>query len=149
MTEQFQALPLTGEGARAAYPLVYLHDASVSLAEWLQYARRRGRGDAAAGGMMTIRDCRGIIHALFSYRIDVDLRARRRLCIGDMIVAYLPGRLIDEAIAASARDIAAHSDCESIYIEQPFVAAIDAKASCPTAQALAAGRHPAATLHRN
>ncbi|MGO4714796.1 hypothetical protein [Bradyrhizobium sp. 2TAF24] len=149
MIEQFQALPLTGEGARAAYPLVYLHDASVSLADWLQYARKRGRGGAAEGGVMTIRDCRGIIHALFSYRVDVDLRARRRLCIGDMIVAYLPGRLIDEAIAASAREIAVHSACHSIFIEQPFAAALDAKPSCPTAQALAARPHPAATLHQN
>jgi hypothetical protein len=146
MIEQFEALPMTGEGARAAYPLVYLHDASISLSDWLQVVRAHDRSED--GGLMTIRDCRGIIHALFSYRIDIDLSARRRLCIGDMIVAYLPGRLIDEAIAASAREIADHFGCESIFVAQPFAGG-GVKASCPTAQALAARQQADAALHQN
>lgn len=147
MIEQFQALPLTGEGARAAYPLVYLHDASISLPDWVQFVRAHD-GGRAGGGLMTIRDCRGLIHALFSYRIDLDLRIRRRLCIGDMIVAYLPGRLIDEAIAACARDIAADLRCDTIFIARPFAQGGEA-APCPTAQAPGARPHASTSLHQN
>lgn len=132
MDEQFQALPMNGQYARAAYSLVYLHDASVSLEDWLRFVRRIGRGGSGNTGLIAIRDCRGIIHALFSYRVDFDLRARKRLCITHLVVAHLAGSAIDAAIAASARDIAANLDCHSITIEQPFVPGLDLLQDCST-----------------
>lgn len=133
MDEQFQALPMNGQRARGAYPLVYLHDASVSLEDWLRFVRRISRSASGNTGLIAIRDCRGIVHALFSYRVDFDLRARKRLCITHLVVAHLAGSAIDAAIAASAGDIAANLDCQSISIEQPFKPRFDLLRDCSTA----------------
>lgn len=120
MDEQFQALPIDRQHASAAYPLVYLHDASISLEKWLGFVRRRCRTSSGRAGMIAIRDSRGIVHALFSYRVERDLRIRKRLCIANLIVAHLPGSKIDAAVAASAERVSAQLDCQTITIEQPF-----------------------------
>jgi len=36
MSQPFHALPLDRQQAPAAYPLVYLHDASITPADWLR-----------------------------------------------------------------------------------------------------------------
>ena len=131
MSEQFQSLPIDDARAATAYPLVYLHDASITTEQWLRFVRERCLATAVESGLIAIRDCRGIVHALFSYRVDCDLRLRRRLCITDLFVAHLPGTDIDAAVASSARDVAAELDCEAIMIETPFRPGV-----CPTAQAL-------------
>jgi hypothetical protein len=82
--------------------------------------RRRCRTTAGKAGLIAIRDCRGIVHALFSYRVDSDLRIRKRLCIANLIVAHLPGSQIDAAVAASAELVSAQFECQTITIEQPF-----------------------------
>lgn len=120
MKEHFHALPIDYQRARAAYPLVYLHDASITTDQWLRFVRRRCRTAAGKAGLIAIRDCRGIVHALFSYRVDSDLRIRKRLCIANLIVAHLPGSQIDAAVAASAELVSAQFDCQTITIEQPF-----------------------------
>jgi hypothetical protein len=136
MTEQFQALPIDFDRARTAYPLVYMHDASITLEIWLRFVRRRCRTRSGRTGLIAIRDCRGIVHAVFSYRVDSDLRIRRRLCIGNLIVAHLPGSAIDAAVAASAESVSARFDCEAITIEQPFRSATTDRKTCPTVEAL-------------
>lgn len=136
MSEQFQALPIDDQRAAAAYPLVYLHDASITTDQWRRFVRERCRDASRQAGLIAIRDCRGIVHALFSYRVDHDLRVRRRLCITDLIVAHLPGGAIDAAVAASARQVSAELDCQMITIEQPFRPALEHRVGCPTAQAL-------------
>ena len=120
MNEHFQALPIDYQRALSAYPLVYLHDASITADQWLRFVRRRSRTAAGKAGLIAIRDCRGIVHALFSYRVDRDLRIRKRLCIANLIVAHLPGSQIDAAVAASAELVSAQCDCQTITIEQPF-----------------------------
>lgn len=124
---------MSGRYARAAYPLVYLHDASVSLEDWLRFVRQIGRSASGNAGLIAIRDCRGIVHALFSYRVDFDLRARKRLCITHLVVAHLAGSAIDAAIATSADTIAADLDCQSISIEQPFNPRSDLLRDCSSA----------------
>jgi hypothetical protein len=94
MNERFQALTIYPASAGVAYPLVRLHDAGITLKKWLVFARRRCSASGRSG-LIAIRDCRGIIHAVFSYRNDIDLRVRRRLCISDLIVAHLPGSGIE------------------------------------------------------
>jgi hypothetical protein len=74
--------------------------------------------------------------ALFSYRVDSDLRVRRRLCITDLIVAHLPGADIDAAVAATARRVSAELGCHAITIEQPFYPDTRERIGCPTVQAL-------------
>lgn len=130
MNEQFQALPMTWVGARAAYPLVYLHDASVTLNAWLDFVRRQLRTAPGRGGLMAIRDRRGTVHAVFSYRVDRDLRARKRLCLINLIVAHLPGSPIDDALIASTSNIAATLNCQTICIAQPFQPPPDSASHC-------------------
>lgn len=120
MDAQFRALPMTRQCARTAYPLVHLHDASISLEDWLRFARRRSRNPLGRAGLIAIRDCRDIIHALFSYRVDIDLHTRKRLYISNLVVAHLTGSAIDDAIAASANKVAARLGCQTISLERPF-----------------------------
>ena len=118
--------------ARDAYPLIYLHDASVSLSEWLNFARRRCRQPAGRTGMISIRDRRGIIHAVFVYRIDIDLHARKQLCLNNLVVARMPGSTIDDAILSSANALAARHACKSISLEQPLSRRAVPHGACPT-----------------
>lgn len=133
MNEPFQALAIDQRHAFTAYPLVFMHDASITTEQWLSFVRQRCAGES---GLIGIHDRRGIVHALFSYRVDNDLRIRRRLCIGDLIVAQLPGTQIDSAIATAAADVSARFGCQSITIERPFPTMSAAPPRCPTAIAL-------------
>jgi hypothetical protein len=136
MIEQFQTFRMDGECARTAYPLVRMHDASISLDVWLRFARRRCRTPAGRAGLIGIRDCRGIVHAVFSYRIDLDLHSRNRLCVANLIVAHLPGSGIDEAVTTSTGDLSSRFGCQTITVEQPFRKSSPARMGCPTAQSL-------------
>src|ERR1700760_4264873 len=107
MMEQFQTFRMDWECVRTAYPLVRMHDASISLEIWLRFARPRCRTVAGRAGLIGIRDIRGIVHAVFSYRVDLDLHGRKRLCIANLIVAHLPGSRIDEAVTTSTGDLSA------------------------------------------
>jgi hypothetical protein len=101
VNKQFQALSLDREDARAAYPFVLLHDASITLEKWLGFVRRRGRTTTSGRtGLIAIRHWRGIIYAMSSYRVDIDRRARKRFCIGNRIIAHMPGSRVDEAVTA-------------------------------------------------
>jgi hypothetical protein len=113
-----------------------MHDASITLDQWLRFVRRRCRATAGRAGLMAIRDCRGIVHALFSYRVDFDLHSRRRLWIANLIVAHLPGSQIEEAVAASSREVSAQLGCNTITVEQPFRAGFPGRRGCPTAEFL-------------
>jgi hypothetical protein len=136
MIEQFQTFRLDGDGVRTAYPLVRMHDASISLAIWQRFARRRGRTAVDRAGLIGIRDCRGIVHAVFSYRVDLDLHSRKRLCIANLIVAHLPGSRIDDAVTASTAELSIQFGCQTITVEQPFRRPCPTRMGCPTAEAL-------------
>lgn len=133
MNQHFQALPMGVRDAKEAYPLIYLHDASISLTEWLDFARRRCRPPAGRSGMIGIRDRRGVIHAVFVYRVDIDLHARKQLCLKNLVVARTPGSTIDEAILTSANTLAARHACKTISLEQPFSRRVGLPGACPTA----------------
>jgi hypothetical protein len=146
MNGQFQALRIDPASAGAAYPLIRLHDAGISLQKWRVFARRRCRARSGRSGLIAIRDVRGIVHAVFSYRTDIDLRARKRLCISHLIIAHLPGSGIDEAVNLSASRIASKLGCQTITIEQMFSPRTVAAPGCPTAQLLRNGtRFPVST----
>jgi hypothetical protein len=145
MSQPFHALPLDRQQAPAAYPLVYLHDASITPADWLRFVGGCCRSSSGRGGLIAIRDPRGIIHALFSYRVDTDLRSRKRLCIADLMVAHVAGSQIDAAVVAAAKDVSAQFGCQMITIEQPFQSPLHLRPRCPTAEALKESVHPAAS----
>ena len=126
--EEYQALPMTWAEAPLAYPLVYLHDASVTLDAWLDFVRRRTDG-CDDSGLIVIRDRARIVHALFTYRVDLDIKGQRQLCIAQLIVAQIPGSQIDQAVISATLRMAAQLGCPGITIEQPF---------CLTAPAISA-----------
>jgi hypothetical protein len=135
--EQFQALPMSWKGASAAYPLVLMHDGGITLDKWLRFARRYCRLGPERAGLIAVRDRRGIVHALFSYRVEVDLHDRKRLCVANLIVAHLPGSRIEEAVVTSARDVSAELGCQTISIEQQFHPLLGLRQPrCSTAEAL-------------
>ncbi|UGY12188.1 hypothetical protein [Bradyrhizobium septentrionale] len=136
MNEHFQALPIDHQDAIAAYPLVFMHDASITTEQWLRFVRRRSRSSSPETGLIAIRDRRGVIHAVFSYRIDSDLRVRRRLSISDLIVAHLPGSRIDDAVSSVVADVSAQHGCQIVTIERPFATPSARRTGCPTAEAL-------------
>jgi hypothetical protein len=117
--EEYQALPMTWAEAPVAYPLVYLHDASVTLDAWLDFVRRR-TGQGENSGLIVMRDRAKIVHALFAYRVDLDIKGLRQLCIAQLIVAQIPGSQIDRAVIAATRRMAEQFGCQDITIEQPF-----------------------------
>ncbi len=83
--------------------------------------------------MMAIRDRRGITHAVFVYRIDIDIHARKQLCLNNLVVARMPGSAIDDAILSSANALAARHACKTISLEQPFSRRTALPGACPTA----------------
>lgn len=117
--EEYQAIPMTWADAPVAYPLVYLHDASISLDAWLDFARRRTADDSGSG-LIVLRDRANIVHALFAYRVDLDLKGQRQLSITQLIVAQIPGSQIDQAVLASIRQVCSSLGCATVTIEQPF-----------------------------
>jgi len=149
MSEQFQALPLKWKGASAAYPLVQMHDAGITLEKWLTYARPLCSIASDMAGLIAIEDRRGIIHALYSYRVELDLRLHKRLCLGQLIVAHFPGSGIDAAIIASAKNVSEQFGCQVITIEQPFGRPSGTLAGCPTARLMQAGRTTAGSARRH
>lgn len=138
MDQHFQSLPISIRDARNAYALIYLHDASISMAEWLNFVRRRCGRPSGRTGIMAVSDRRGITHAIFVYRVDIDMRARKRLCLNNLVVARIPGSTIDSAILASANVLAARHACKTISLEQPFGRRSGISAGCPTATNLLA-----------
>lgn len=120
MDKNFSVAPLTRRGARAAYSLVRLHNDSITLAAWLQYTRQFWSAAADRKGLITIRDCREIVHALYSYHVRSGPIGRRCLCITNLIMAHLAGFEIDHVVYESARQLASNLGCQTISIEQPF-----------------------------
>jgi hypothetical protein len=116
--EEYQARPIACTEAPLAYPLVYLHDPSVTLDAWLDFVRRRTSGDGT--GLIAFRDRADIIHALFAYRVDFDIQGQRQLCIAQLIVAQIPGSQIDRSLVACIDRLKAQLGCRSIAIEQPL-----------------------------
>lgn len=117
---EYQALPINWSDAPAAYPLVYLHDASISLDFWLTFVGRYVDSSDEGCGLIAIRDLKAIAHALFAYRVELDIKGARQLCIAQLIVAQIPGSQIARAVIAATEQIAFDLDCVRIVIERPF-----------------------------
>lgn len=120
MDQQLQALPMNVRDARLAYPLISLHDASISLDEWLRFARRNCANPTGRTGLIGISDRRGIVHAVFGYRVDIDMRSNKKLCLSNLVMAQMPGSMIDQAVTVSASGLAARLGCLSVTLEHRF-----------------------------
>lgn len=140
MDLQLQALPMAYRDARAAYALVSLHDSSISLGQWLQFARRSCTHPQRRAGLIGVRDRRGVIHALFGYRVDSDMHAGKKLCLSNLVIAKMPGSMIDEAVIAGANELAAQLGCRTVTVEHRLNGLSGIRGPCPTASALLARR---------
>lgn len=140
MDRHLQALPMAFRDARAAYPLVSLHDSSISLEQWLRFARRLCARTARRTGLVGIRDLRGIIHALFGYRVDIDMHAGKKLCLSNLVIAQIPGSMINEAVIAGANELAAQLGCRTVTLEHRLNSVSGVRGPCPTAIVLLARR---------
>ena len=56
--------------------------------------------------------------ALFAYRVDLDIKAQRQLCVAQLIVAQIPGSQIDQAVISAAQRMATQLDCPGITLLQ-------------------------------
>ena len=119
MSNIFQTEYLSPKQAREAYPLVRLFHPVLSFEKWLAFARRWRRMLRHRGGLVAMKDMRGYVHAVFSYRVDTNLRNGPVLRVSDLMVGRLPGRLIDRALVESVERLAREIDCTSILFELP------------------------------
>jgi hypothetical protein len=119
MNNIFQTAFLSPKQAREAYPLVRLFHPALSLEKWLAFARRWRRMLRHRGGLVAMKDMRGYVHAVFSYRVDSNLRNEPVLRVSDLVVGRLPGRLIDRALVESVERLAREIGCTSILFELP------------------------------
>ena len=117
MGEVFHAAHLRREQARRAYPLVRVHDPDVTLKQWLAFVSGWTRIPERRGGLVSVADVRGYLHALFSYRIEIDLLYGRLMRVSNLIVGHLPGQAVRSTVVATIERLAEDTGCSSVAIE--------------------------------
>jgi len=120
MDRHLRAFPMKYADARAAYPLISMHDSNISLAAWLRFARRFCGGAPSKAGLISIRDRRGIVHAIYSYRVLPEMHGGLKLSLGNLVVAQMPGSRVEDAVMNSVDELAARLGCQTVTIEQRF-----------------------------
>jgi len=130
MQDLFHTAPLASSEAHLAFALVQMFDPTVTLRDWLAFARRWGRRRRDQGGLMAVRDRRGILHALYSYTVERNIRHDPCLRISDLIVARLPGADLDSAILFGIQELAEQLGCETLRIDVPVPASNTCAAAC-------------------
>lgn len=110
---QFYVVGLGLAEAGAAYPIIRAIAPEISLDDWLDYVRRRGR----EGGFIGLFDEGGTMVGLASYRICERLRHGRVLTLDDFVTFELsrsaPARA---ALMAAAEDRARLLGCAGIEV---------------------------------
>src|ERR1700674_2988211 len=119
MDDIFHKVSLQAKNAQEAYSLVQLCHSSVTMDQWLSFAHRLARLPCHRGGLLAVKDKRDYVHAVFSYRIDNDMRRGPVLRVSDLIVGRLAGRTIDRVIVKAAEQLALEIGCFSIVVELP------------------------------
>lgn len=119
MQDLFHTAPLSPNEARLAFPLVQMSDPTVTLSNWLAFTRLWSRRKPEQGGLMAVRDRRGIVYALFSYTVERDLRLEACLRISGIIAGRLPGADLDAAILCGIQELAERLGCQALLIDVP------------------------------
>lgn len=132
-TNQFQTAELAPAQARQAYPLIQLANPNVAMPEWLAFVRRWSRLSPERGGIIALRDRRGYIHAIYTYKIDYSIAIGRLLRVSDIIAGHLPGPPLGRFITDSVNRLADRLQCPSIVLETPASADADTLAAGPNA----------------
>ncbi|MER2263750.1 hypothetical protein [Methylobacterium oxalidis] len=117
MTRLYSAHPLYPAAADQAYPLVNLRHPGLSLRNWRAVVRRLSRGSRARGGLVMVRNARGAVVAVFSYRVGEPLVGGLLLRVTDVVMGRLPGDALPDAVAACAEQLARDLGYPQILIE--------------------------------
>lgn len=128
-TNQFQTAELAPALARQAYPLIHLANPNVAMPEWLAFVRRWSRLSPDRGGIVALKDRRGYIHAVYTYKIDYSIAIGRLLRVSDVIAGNLPGPALGRFIMDSVNHLADRLNCPSIVLETPARTDTDALAN--------------------
>lgn len=121
MQDLFHVAPLSPKEAHLAYPLVQMFDPGVALQDWLAFARRLARRKPEQNGLMTVRDRRGVMHALFAYAVEQDRRSNACLRVTDLIVGRLPGAEVNEKVLSGVQELADRFACKVVLIDVPVL----------------------------
>jgi hypothetical protein len=113
----FQEKLLDGRHARLAYPLVCHVKPAMPINDWIAFVRRWSRLSPNKGGIMALNDRRGYLHAIFTYRVEQNLRFGCFVRITDVIVGHLPGETLNRAIMECTDRLAERIGCSMIVIE--------------------------------
>lgn len=109
-----KAVPLTEPLVAQAFPLVGLLHEQVTLDTWNQQVEDDARPEPVS--WIAIRDHRGYIHGLYSYRIGGDLQCGRALVAMELLVAGPGWKLSLAAMHASMSEIAVARGCDAIHL---------------------------------
>lgn len=118
-TNQFQTETLLPALARQAYPLIHLANPDVAMTEWLAFVRRWSRLSPERGGIIALKDRRGYIHAVYTYKVDYSIAIGRLLRVSDIIIGSLPGMSLGDTILHSVNNLADRLHCPAIVLETP------------------------------
>ncbi|WP_198411861.1 hypothetical protein [Microvirga flavescens] len=121
MQDLFHVAPLSPKEAHLAYPLVRMFDPAVTLQNWLAFVRRLARRKPGQGGLMAVRDRRGVMHALFAYAVCQDRRSNACLRITDLIVSRLPGEEVNARVLSGVQELADEFGCREVLIDVPVM----------------------------
>jgi hypothetical protein len=116
-TGGLEARLLAPGAARAAYPLIRLGFPDLTLAAWNRFARAANGMAGRRGGLVSIMDRRGIIHAVFAYALRETLDGGRALAVTELVMGHLPGEALRHALLAALETLGMRSNATCLRIE--------------------------------
>jgi hypothetical protein len=119
MSASYSTDRLDVDNAELAFPLVSLRHPALSLRDWRGIVLRLSRTPCERGGLMTVRNMRGCVLAVFAYRFAESLVDGIVLRVTDVIMGRLPGDALPDAVAAAASRLARESGHARVSIELP------------------------------
>ncbi len=142
----------TASDLRRAYVLVSMAHPEILPRRWFDTARRSLRLRPERGGLIVLRDRRGVVHALFRYKVEPSWLGGhgRTLRLDEIVIAQLPGNGAMTSLAACAQSLAASLRCASVSLDVPATegaVAAQGGPGSPLQELHAAGfRHAAAVM---
>jgi hypothetical protein len=116
--EIFEPFRIRKADIRSAYGLVTLAHPDVSLADWRRFARHHVEATRRDAGIMALRDGRGCIHALFTFRVARQMLGQGpALQVTELAALRLPGTVLIDAVLRFAGDLAHELKLPSIALD--------------------------------
>lgn len=113
MDSLFRAARLGSDGAHRAYALIQFLDPALRREDWTAFLAAAG----ADSQVMTLEDARGYAHAVFTHKVEHDLRHGRVLRLNALACTGLPSKVLHQAIFDAADRIAREQRCGGVIFE--------------------------------